>query len=295
MLGDKYPYSFHYVILRYVPDFARGEFVNGGIIFHDAHEQRIFGKVYDRESKYKNIDRDGYYKYFIEATEDLINGLYEEVKEIKQEHHGDEAAILVEKAFVDAVIPNAGFLGFSNIRSGVTDNILAKFHSLYKRYVDDLGSIEPEQEKKPSAKVELSILEPFLKELIVPPDKAAFPYDATGGTYLFDTSFRNPYHVYLKTVRMRQKKNGTVEWGNVLRNLVVLSDLKVAYPDYTFGILLYFLYQTPDIDREKRLEGIITSLTARFRQANVDLLMAKQRDVETYLRTKGLLKKPLHE
>jgi len=261
------------------------------MIFHDAHEQRILGKVSERSSKYESIDRNGYYKHFIEAADGLITALEKDVDNIKKKSHGNVAALLVEKAFIDAVIPNPGFLGFSNIRSGVTDNVWEKFYSLYQRYVDDIADAEPVQEEKPAPEVKSNIIDLFLDNLREAPHPASFPYAATGGKYLFDTSFIDQYHVFLKTVRVHPKKKGTVEWGNVLQSLVVLSDLKVIHPNYTFGILLDFLYKDLKDDRVKRALETIASLTARFKQANVDLVLADRKEVEHYLMIKGLLLK----
>jgi hypothetical protein len=87
---------------------------------------------------------------FVEGGEDIVNGLQRDVEEIKK---GDSELIphLVEKAFLRAVIPNAGFLGFSSIRSGVTDDIGEKFEWLYKRYVDARGE-KPKEERPPARK-----------------------------------------------------------------------------------------------------------------------------------------------
>ena len=284
-------YPFHYVILRYMPDFARDEFVNGGIILHEAHDHSILGKVCKERSKYSSVDsQGGGYKTFIEASEALLADLIEEVAEINQTRKGIEAAISVEKAFLNKIIPNAGFLQYSDIRSGITDNITEKFRSLYKRYVDDSHGQVPDREDNLLSERKSRIIDLFLHKLKAAPYEYSFPYGVTRGSYLFDISFGDPQHVYLKTVRVKPKKNGTVEWGNVLQSLAVLSDLKVSHPKYTFGILLDFLYKTVNIDREKKLSETIASIATRFRQSKVDLVMANRRDVENYLVIKGLLK-----
>lgn len=278
----KHEYQYQYVILRYVPDFARGEFVNGGIVMHDAEHHNILGKVSKNAKKYKSIDGKERYMDFIESAERLVGWLREDVQEIKK---GEQRKIaeLVEKAFLGFIIPNAGFLDYSNIRSGITDNIDKKFEWLYKRFVYDAGK---EIKKESPSDVADKILDSISAELRLPPTTVRFHYKVTGALYSFDVSFGPPCHIYTRVLGMQVRKSGTLDLRNVLNAITVLSDIRKEHPKYTFAVLLHV---PKDVDA-KVAQRAFRSIEERLGESKVDVVLLEHEEIEKYFRKKKLLR-----
>lgn len=279
-------YPFLYVILRYLPDFARDEFINGGIILYDMHHQSVLGQVSRNAAKYWCIDREGRYKVFVEAAESLLSGLLEEIKAIKEgiQETGDEAvSALVEKAFMRRIMPNAGFCDFSNIRSGVTDDIDQKFKWLYKRFVHD---VEEHPAKETAMEVVNRLLDEMREEFVVTPSEEFLWYDVTGGRYSFEVSFGHPYSLYMKVIGMQARKKGTPDLRNVLHAVTVLEDLKEDNPASTFGIILHI----PNNIRPDAAQRAIEAVRSRISKSKLDLVLAVRKELITYLKQKRLLR-----
>jgi len=272
-----------------VPDFARDEFVDAGIIFHDAEHHTILGRISRNSEIYRCIDREGRYMLFVEATERLIGDLQKDVDQIKKGIQKKVPA-LVEKAFLGTIIANAGFLDFSNIRSGVTDDIGEKFEWLFKGFVDAAGE-KPKEDRPPAKKKEAAVeivndlLDHIRSYLKRRPESAFVHYSVTGGRYRFDVSFDYPDNVYLKILGLQAAKKGSVDLRNIVRAVLVLSDIKREQPEYTFGVILY-------VPRKLKpwLAGkTVARLWARFRESGIDLVMADSKEMKEYFQGKKLL------
>lgn len=291
MQALKNEYQFQYVLLRYVPDFARDEFVNGGIVLHDAQHHVIMGKVSRNPKIYKCIDREKRYMLFVESTERLIEGLREDVQEIKK---GEQEKVpeLVEEAFLRSIIPNAGFYDYSNIRSGITDDIDEEFAWLYRRFVDDTGKdIEKkEMEDKESAiDVVHNLLESMSQALKQQPVVATFDYKATGRTYRFEVSFGPPENIYMKVLGMqvrKERKKGTPDLRNVLQISAVLSAMKREHPSFTFGVILH----VPSNLMVDIAQETVSSAKFMIEDAGLNVVVASRSELEMYFRRKKLLR-----
>lgn len=126
--------SYQYQILRFYPDIVVEEFVNVGIVLFVPDERKILARVVNNISRisslFHGIDNRYIYKqlkivdkWISTRGEELLNNLnYLEYNSI------DKITSLILPA-------NDSSLKFSNVRSGITENLTRTFDELYGRFI----------------------------------------------------------------------------------------------------------------------------------------------------------------
>jgi len=129
-----YAYTYQFAIVRFLPDFVREEFVNVGLILLDMTHIRFRARMAKTGRRLRAFDSHGSYARLLEYSHFMLKDLETDVNRIrikKKEMSEKDMSSL----FSDATKETAGMISFSNIKSGITDNIAQEFARLYRRFV----------------------------------------------------------------------------------------------------------------------------------------------------------------
>lgn len=278
-----YKHQFKFVLIRYVPNFVKEEFLNAGIILYDMTEQTIIGKIAEKPALLKCLD-DGSYKYFVDYAKSLIKRLQDIAKKTDSNTPMKE---MLGKAFKTATTPTAGLVSFSNVKGGVANDIEAELNGLYDRFItaeDSKGKGETKPKRDIAIVKVYEILDRMKNRLKKQPTESFFDHPLIEMGYRFEVSFNEKDNLHLKVLSLRSTMNYAYELQNVISAITILSDLKKQHEDHAFGGLLYF---SPKYNKQAQ-EDEFKRLKKRFEDDGLDCVRAEEREMVEYFTIKQL-------
>lgn len=284
-------HKFKFAVIRYIPNFAREEFINAGLILYDMTGQTILGRVLEGNHRLKCFDCEGNYKHFKQYSDDVLTYIDAALQKMRRSRDNVSLADTLHKAFAMATVPSAGLISFSDIKGGLTHDIQQEFEILFEKFVggkkaESVDKIISHQSVVKSIYEILGDLRNKADFYITP---RTFHYKLTDSNFTCEvglSAYQHPTENYMKVLSLRTKKNYPHEMQNILSSLTVLSDLRKEHSFANFGSLIYF---SPKYD-QKAQESEFLRLKERFRESNLDCIKATKPDIERYLIDRRFIK-----
>ncbi len=140
-MSNQEPYS--YVVLRYVHDVLRGEFMNAGIVMFAPASRRVLAKFNPVAKRFKQVFPDLKIRAYTSAIDNMTRGMQRVAQEIRENEGGQDCKTALDCAV--RVLPmDDSALQWSHVGYGITPNVEQTLDQLYGRFVAQCDK----QEKK---------------------------------------------------------------------------------------------------------------------------------------------------